>query len=211
MAQDNYWYTGEKLKVFRSIRLGPEDIVIDCGANIGNVTDYFCKSGAYIYAFEPNPYAFRVLKDRFNGVENVCCVQKAVSNSNGIAKLYLHEKTRSGLEKDQVKWSHGSSLKENKVNVLADKYVEVEVVDICEFIKSLNRDIRILKLDVEGCEYEILLKIINTDLIRRIDYIFLETHHHKIPGLETKADAVGKLIKERGIKNIIPDHRVDWR
>jgi FkbM family methyltransferase len=185
-----------------SIRLQKKDIAIDCGANVGKITQHFSEFGAKVYSFEPNPYAFEVLQERFNNVPNVECIPKGVGPKKGRMKLYLHENS----DKDEVYWSTGSSFLAVKGNVLMDKYVEVEVVDLCDFIESLNRRVRILKMDVEGIECMILEKIIKTGVIDKIDYAFVETHDHKIPELKSKTHAIRKLIKERRIKKI----NLDW-
>ena len=185
-----------------SIKLTKADIAIDCGANVGNITQHLCKSGATVYSFEPNPYAFRVLQDRFSNVQNVHCFLKGVSDNKSKMKLYLHENS----DEDQVYWSVGSSLLNFKGNVLTDKYVEVEIIDLCEFIESLNQRVRILKMDVEGVECRILEKIISTGVIDKIDYAFIETHDHKIPELKAETNAIRELIKKRRIENI----NLDW-
>ena len=41
------------------------EYVIDCGANIGNITGVFENAGAIVIAFEPNKHAFEILKTRF--------------------------------------------------------------------------------------------------------------------------------------------------
>ena len=89
-----------------------------------------------------------------------------------------------------------------KGNVLSDKSVEVEIIDLCEFIKSLNHRVRILKMDVEGVECAILRKMINSGVIDKIDYVFVETHDHKIPELKTETNAIRQLIKHKKIRNI---------
>lgn len=189
-------------KQFFSIQLEKTDIAIDCGANVGNFTQHLCKSGAYVYCFEPNPHAFKVLQDRFSNMQNVCLIQKGVYDRNSFLKLYLHKKS----DEDEVKWSTASSLLEFKGNVLDDKYVEVEIIDLCEFIESLNKRVRIIKIDVEGAECAILRKMINSGVIDKIDYVFVETHDHKIPELKTETNAIKKLIKQKRIEHI----NLDW-
>jgi hypothetical protein len=117
-------------------------------------------------------------------------------------KLYLHENS----DEDEVLWSTGSSLLDFKGNVLREKNVEVEIIDLCEFIESLNHRIRILKIDIEGVECRVLAKMIGTGVIERVDHVFVETHDHKIPELKAETHAIRELIKKRGIKNI----NLDW-
>lgn len=183
---------------FFSIKLKKPDIAIDCGANVGDITQHLCKSGATVYSFEPNPYAFDILQNRYSNMRNVHCIQKGVSDKNCKMKLFFHENS----DKDEIYWSTGSSLLDFKSNVLADKYVEVEIIDLCEFIESINHRIKILKIDVEGVECRILKKIIATDIVKNIDNIFVETHDHKIPELISETNKIRELINEKGIKNI---------
>lgn len=190
-------------KDFFSIKLRETDIAIDCGANVGSITQHLCKSGATVFAFEPNPYAFQVLQDKFSNMKNVHCIQKGVSDKKDKVNLYLHENS----DKDEIHWSTGSSLLDFKGNIRKDKYIEVEIIDLCEFIESLNRNVKVLKMDVEGVECKILKKIINTGVIEKIGYAFVETHDHKIPELKHETDMIRELIKVKGLKNI----SLDWR
>jgi FkbM family methyltransferase len=181
-----------------SVSLGKGDIAIDCGANVGLITQHLCSSGATVYAFEPNPHAFTVLQDTFSDVQNVHCIPKGVSHRTGTMKLYLHEHSAE----DEVHWSTGSSLLDFKGNVLIDKHVTVQVIDLCEFVASLHHRVRVLKMDVEGAECPILDKLINTGVIDKIDYAFVETHDDKIPELAAETNAIRRLITTRGIRNI---------
>jgi len=181
-----------------SIKLGKNDIAIDCGANVGEITAHLEKSGAKIYCFEPNPYAFEVLQQRFENKENVHCFQKGVGDKNQKMKLYMHENSGD----DEVFWSTGSSLLDFKSNVLNDKYVEVEIIDLCEFINSLDDRVKILKLDVEGAECVILKKILNSNVLNKIDFAFVETHDDKIPELRKETDEIRDILEQRKITNI---------
>ena len=150
-------------------------IGIDCGANVGGITENILKECDEVYAFEPNPHAFKALQDKFKNNLNVTCFNKAVLDRNDTVKLYFHENS----DQNEVHWSTGSSLLEFKGNVSKDKFSEVEAVDLCEFIDSLNSKIEILKIDVEGVEYEIINKLIDTGLIYNIAKVFVELHAKK--------------------------------
>ncbi|MGQ9655436.1 MAG: FkbM family methyltransferase, partial [Thermodesulfobacteriota bacterium] len=130
-------------------------------------------------------------------------IPKAVGDDAGVSKLFLHERS----DEDEVHWSTGSSLLAFKSNVLKEKFVEVDVIDLCEFIESLNHRVRILKMDVEGVECAILRKMINTGIIEKIDYAFVEMHDRKIPELRAETDEVRQLIGRKGIGNI----DLNWR
>ena len=48
------------------IKINIGDLVIDCGANVGKITEYFLLRGAQVIAFEPNKFAYSYLKEKFN-------------------------------------------------------------------------------------------------------------------------------------------------
>lgn len=175
---------------------------IDCGANVGNITEKLLNSADTVHAFEPNPFAFEKLRNRFLYNPRVTCYQKAVLDQNTTTKLFLHENSHQ----DEVHWSTGSSLLDFKGNVLKEKFIEVEAIDICGFIQELDCQVNILKIDVEGVEYEILEKLINTGLHNKINKIMVEVHAKKIPELKEKEANLRSKIKELNITNI----DLDW-
>jgi FkbM family methyltransferase len=179
-----------------------DSVCIDCGANVGNVTLQMSNKGAEVYAFEPNPHAFKILSERFNNNKKVHCINKGVWDRNGKMKLFFHENS----SEDEIKWSTGSSILEFKKNISTEKFIEIEVIDLIQFIRKLDKKISILKIDVEGAECEILERIIEERVYENIEKIFVETHDHKIPELKIRTDIIRKKIKEEKIENI----SLDW-
>ena len=47
-------------------QLTPEDTVVDCGANVGDVAEPLAETGAALHAFEPDPFAFGKLAKENN-------------------------------------------------------------------------------------------------------------------------------------------------
>jgi FkbM family methyltransferase len=181
-----------------SMKLREGDIAIDCGANVGKVSSHWCKSGATVYAFEPNPHAFKILEENLSDYPNAYCFQKAVLDRNEQVKLYFH----IASDKNELHWSTGSSLLRFKANVLEDKFTEVEAIDLAEFVHALDKDVKILKLDVEGVEYNILRRLIESEMHMRIEHIFVETHEKQAPELQADTDELRALIKSMNITNI---------
>jgi FkbM family methyltransferase len=182
------------------------DIIIDCGANVGDISVPFAAGGATVIAFEPNTTAYQVLTERLNGYNNVKCYNSAVSTYNGTANLYLHEHASS----DPVAYSSGCSLQAEKTNVNVEDYEEVKVVDLCEAIgkikKVFNRNIHILKIDIEGAECELMEKLMDEDILREIPNVFVETHEKKNPAF---VDATKKMI-ERAAKEGLTNINFNW-
>jgi len=90
--------------LFEGIKSG--DICIDCGANVGTITELMSKHGAIVHSFEPNPHAFNVLKEKFKDNNNIYLYNKGVWDRNTKTKLYFHEHS----DDDEVMWSTGSSI-----------------------------------------------------------------------------------------------------
>jgi FkbM family methyltransferase len=182
------------------IELRPGDVAIDCGANVGLVTRRLARPGVIVYAFEPNPYAFAELQARFHGRPNVHCRNQGVLDTNGAFSLYLHQFSAQA----PVKWSTGSSLLANKGNVDPAAAVEVEVIDLAQFVLDLNRRVAVLKLDVEGVEYRILNRMLDAGALGWIDHILVEAHEKRMPALAQEAARVRQRLDAAGITHI------DW-
>jgi FkbM family methyltransferase len=183
--------------------LGPHDIAIDCGANVGLVSRYLARGGATVYAFEPNPHAFAVLKKNCASIENIKPIAAAVGMNDSTERLYLHEQAGEG----QVEFSQGSSMIRSKTNVNPDTFIEVQTIDLAGFIKNLGHKIRVLKMDIEGYEVDVIPHLITSGAIDHVDHVFVETHADKAPDLKTRTDAMRDLISSRGLQNKI---MLDW-
>jgi FkbM family methyltransferase len=172
--------------------------VIDCGANVGDISLKLAGTGARVYAFEPNPFAFKVLTERLEAYSNVTCIQKGVWDRNTVTRLYFHNQSAG----DEVFWSYGSSIAGNKKNVDRTRYVEVEIIDLTEFIETMGTGIDLLKIDIEGAECELLEKFIRKELCKNVGITLVETHDRKISGQKEKTDRIRRLIREKRIRNI---------
>lgn len=175
--------------------LGPGDIAIDCGANLGGVTAVLARGGAEVHAFEPNPDAFAILSERTRGMANVHLHQKAVLDRDTTMRLFLH----LNYGRNPERFSAGSSLIAEKRNVDERAGIEVAVIDLPAFIAALGRPVKLLKIDVEGAEYAILDALIDRGLIDRIERVFVETHAHTIPSLAEADARLRRRIAEHGL------------
>jgi FkbM family methyltransferase len=183
-------------------RLTPEDVAIDCGANVGVYTVRLAESGVTVYAFEPNPAAFEALRKNVAGYPNVTAIHAAATVEPGRVKLYLHK----WAGEDPLHWSTGSSLVAGKKNVSGDS-VEVEGVALAQFIRDLGRRVRILKMDVEGAEVGILNAILDEGLHEKIDHAFVEVHDRKVRELAGPTARLRERLEALGATHF----RLDWR
>ncbi|MEX0338548.1 MAG: FkbM family methyltransferase [Arenibacterium sp.] len=154
------------------------DLCLDLGANVGDFTRRMAETGADVISFEPDPGAFSVLEKAVAGLPNVTLIHKAAGHQDDQLMLYRSDKWSADKPGEHTK---SSSL------VIADGSVDdanavmVDVVDIISFIEELDRDIRIIKMDIEGAEWAIMNRLINHPVLQRIDCIFVETHERADP------------------------------
>lgn len=180
------------------LKLNSDSLCIDCGANVGDVSSIFAKRGSKVIAFEPNSTAVKFLKQRFTDNANVVIYEQAVGCRNCRMKLYKYKFDKY----DEFFFSQGASLADDKDDVNLQNYEEVEVISLSDFIEKLECRVNILKMDVEGMEYDILLDLIEKNLYQKIDYILVETHDRHISSIIPTGQKVRKLIETKGIKNI---------
>ena len=187
---------------YLNIDFSPGDIMIDCGANVGDVSAPFAVMGATILAYEPNQKAYQKLSERFKDYKNVKCLNSAVSFKDGKAKLFLHESANV----DPLKYSTGSSLIIDKENINPEDYIETEMVDLAKVIRRIKKvfkkNVHILKIDIEGAECDLMERLMDEDLLKDIPYVFVETHEKKIPSLRDKTKKMIDKAKKLELYNI---------
>jgi len=183
-------------------RLGKDSLVLDCGANIGKITQRFAGTGARVIAFEPDPVAFGVLQKRFEGNANVECIQKGVWDKNAVVPFFSHE----AQQKQEVAFSVASSLKETKINIDSSKAQTIEVIDLVEFLQRLGRKVNVIKMDIEGAETEVLQRVLDTGAYTLFDAMYVETHETKIPEQKEQLRLIKQQMKEKQVNNI----KLNW-
>ena len=176
------------------LEVGPEDVLIDCGANVGAYARHMARSGARTHCFEPDPLAFATLAAHLGDAANVTLHAAAVGARAGEATL----RRRSDFANDPLRLTQGSSL----VAALEGEAMTVEVVDLAAFIAALPRPPAILKLDVEGAEVEILEALDASGVLGEIGAVFVETHDWLYPELADRTLALVERVARRPYANV---------
>lgn len=153
------------------------DLCIDCGANTGSITRRLAETGADVFSFEPDPWSYGELVRSVEGSTNIRLLNKAVGSRSGVIPFY---RDQDFLARPDLH-SLGSSMLP-RIGQTQQK-IDVEVIHFAAFIRDLDRDVAILKMDIEGAEVEILEELFSTGLIRRFRDVFVETHELQFPEL----------------------------
>lgn len=182
-------------------RLGPADVAIDAGANVGDFTWPLARRGVEVHAFEPDPYAVDILERRFASFPNVKIHRTAVSGAAGELDLFR----APAFETDPGKRSKSSSVIVTKPNVDPTTAIRVPAVDLSEFIVRTG-DVALLKMDIEGAEVDVLETLLDAGLLGRIPHVFVETHDEKIPALAERMARLRQRMAADGLNHV----DLDW-
>lgn len=167
-----------------------DDIVIDCGANVGELNYSFYLKGIKInyIAFEPDSESFNCLtKNKITGNEKN--FKFALSNSNGEQKFFLDS------------YGGNSSI----VFFGSEKY---EVVST-KTLDSLNLcdKVKLFKLEAEGFEPEVIEGSLKT--LRNIEYVSVDFGSERGVNSENTVIAVNNLLIENDFQLIdFSNHRM---
>jgi len=173
-------------------------IFLDCGANRGQSIVGAKKqfgSDIEIYSFEAVPILYDKLIDKWSNDSKVHLYNNAVWDKEDIVKIYI-----------STEWSDASTLYLEKSDRKIDQnlYNEVKSIDLSEFIKNNfnSDDYIILKLDIEGAEYDVLYHLTQTNILSYINELWGEWHLDKFPReyiikyLGYKQDAIFEKLEE---------------
>jgi FkbM family methyltransferase len=147
--------------------LRPGDVVLDVGASFGYYTTLASKlvgPNGRVFAFEPSPVASRGIEFAIENskLTNVQLVKAALGKEPGSVSLFLP--TAPGL--------HSPSILKNDPSYVP---VEVPVLVLDEFepLKSFTR-IKLVKIDVEGYEPDVLAGMEKLARANKIDNVICE-------------------------------------
>ncbi len=149
-------------------------LIFDVGANVGDVSakylEYFPDSK--IYAFEPFPDCFQSLSSRYSEQDNVHCIQKAVSSTDGSKTFFVNTNVDTN-----------SLLRPQKTGLTSDEQVhnltqiQVDSIVLDDFCIAENiTHIDILKMDIQGEEYNALKGLGKMLSTASIDLIYSEIY-----------------------------------
>jgi FkbM family methyltransferase len=135
-------------------RVFENSTAIDIGANYGSYSLFLSRHFNRVISYECHPQTFRYLSINLEGKSNIVCRELAISNSEGEDRIYQYNPLHSGASTLQVNFkSEASPLVYKILKTSLDSEMK-----IAEF----NQRIGLIKLDVEGHEYEALSGAIET-------------------------------------------------
>lgn len=140
--------------------LDADSVVLDVGGYEGQwASDIFSRYCSTIYIFEPVQSFAEAIKKRFK--KN----QKIIVHAAGLSSITKKANINVSLD--------GSSMVK-----VAGSSAEIDLIDVAEFFKENNiEEVGLMKINIEGAEYDLLDRMIEQNLISKVENIQVQFHN----------------------------------
>jgi FkbM family methyltransferase len=163
-----------------------------------------------VHTFEANPRTYAYLNGQQRSAKsglNITFHNKAVGTEDGVVQMNIETVD----EYEDVETGMGStilSMDEWAPEPTLHKYknqVDVECINFPQWVESrFGGDCEIYcKMDIEGCEFDILEKMINENKLKNFKVLWVEFHDWAMKDkavATAKKDAIIQSIQEKGIQ-----------
>lgn len=156
--------------------LNENSVIIDLGAYLGDFSHQMVSMfNPYIYTFEPVDRFYQIIKKDFAHNPKVKVSNLAMSNVTGEQSISVIG-VKSSLHLEE-----------------GDKKELINTKDVKAFIEQNNlEEVDLMKINIEGGEYEVLERLIDTGFIKRIKNMQIQFHKVAKDSVERR----DKIIKE---------------
>lgn len=166
------------------------EYIADIGSNVGEVSKIFLEEFDTIkdiYAYEPQSQNYDFLSKRFLDEERLHPIKRGIFYGDNQSHLYNNG--GSG--------SYTVALSNCDGRILSP----VETIDLVGLENENLPILDLVKLDVEGAEYNILK---HSDFIKKTKYLIIEFHPFGMDGIdfEKNLPAIGQLLREERVSYI---------
>ena len=169
-------------KIFHKFDLNENSLFIDLGANKGEVTQFVKdKFNCFTESYEPDVYTFKMLKERFQFSKKNKIFNLGISKNSIKKKIYYHKK----FNFNNFIYSQSSSFLQKKPNIDVNNFKIVKTLPVKKLLQK-HKYIDLIKIDIEGYEYEIIYEIIKNK--NKIKNVLCELH-----GSPKKTNNTGKI------------------
>ncbi len=129
----------------------PDTIYIDVGANVGSTALPVAvkERNLEVHAFEPNPKIFEILNVNKlqNNCDNLFLHNYAVGLKEEKLQLFITQKEKANF---------GTSSLQNNNDIIDSKSIQVDVIKLDDFFEKKKKMISLLKIDVQGFEWQVI-------------------------------------------------------
>lgn len=179
-----FYRDGGNELLFKYLKLNTKSIVIDGGCYLGDFTnEILIRFGSRVLSFEPLKKEYNELFIRFQKNKLVNLYNQAIYDSEKNISITL----------DGLNSSIFSNIKLKKKKLL------IKTFDIANIFKNYKK-INLLKLNVEGAEYKILLRLIKKKKLKDIDSYLIQ--FHPVDSSQRDIKIIRSVFLRQGFKQI---------
>jgi len=177
-------YCDEEIDIVKMI-LSPNDNIIEVGSNIGSLSipmSQIIKNGT-LYCIEPQQYIYNILcaNIAINNIVNIKPILSAIGDINSLIKMPI-------VNYEEISNFGGVSIIGNDNNG--------DVVKLLDTLFSDLKSVKLIKMDVEGLEAQVLLG--GSNLIKRCrPFIYLENDRKE------NTNKILSILSDMGYKTYI--------
>jgi FkbM family methyltransferase len=155
------WYADGGDDRFRfDYDLDERSFVLDLGGYEGQwASDLYARHRCRIAIFEPVAHFAKNIAARFRKNDDIAVFAYGLGAASRMENIYLHGASSSTAKKQA-------------------QSEQIEIVDVRRWFEEHNIDaVHLMKINIEGGEYELLERLVTTGLISRIDDIQVQFHN----------------------------------
>jgi FkbM family methyltransferase len=169
--------------------LDNSSIVFDLGGYQGEWSEQiYRRYGCRIFVFEPVPSFARQILERFRGNADISVFSLALGSRNGVFRLSLNDNATSS-------YALGGG-----------EVVESEVKEFAAFLDEHElKGVDLLKINIEGGEFELLDHLVSTGSISRVRDIQVQFHSF-VPHAEQLVEDIRRRLWETHV----PTYSLNW-
>ncbi len=179
-----FYRDGGMDNILNCFKINDASKVLDAGAYKGEFADEILKKfGSNLILYEPLESEFNYLRKKYQYNLKVELHNMAISNTDNYKFLSL-ENNNSSLSDVKIK---------NSIKIKCKNIINI-------FDKEKNIDL--IKMNIEGSEYEILNAIINKNYLKKCKYYLIQFHHKNNENLKKNKEIIENKFLEMNFKKI---------
>ena len=140
-----------------------------------------------VFGFDPTPKSINWVKDRHDRLPSkFSFFGYGISDKSGFVDFYLPKNSQ-----------HVSGSFINQANVDEKQAIKVEMKSLNDIALQLgHKKIDVLKMDIEGAEYQVLESVLKSGL--QMDQILIEFHERFFPDGKMRTISIKNMLKDHG-------------
>ncbi len=196
----NNEYEPKMTKMIKEI-LKEGDTFVDLGCNEGYfavLAGKLCGKNGKVFAIEPQRRLWNIIDQNIflNGLTNCQLLPYGIGSKDGEQLLQLYPSTNTGASSFSKDLNFKISFGRIRKKIYGTQIAKIYMLD--NFMSSLSKSAKLIKIDIEGFEYEALKgakKLLKNHFFSNL---LIEIHEEALHGMGQSELDVDKILKKHG-------------